>query len=120
MDKKTGIIAEFKEFIMRGNVIDLAVGVVIGSAFTAIVTAIVEGIITPVISLIMGSDSPFGAFYVGPFAIGNVLDKFLTFIITALVLFCIVKASNRFTRKKEAPGRGARSSGTYEGRAAAH
>lgn len=97
-----GFMQEFKQFIMRGNVIDLAVGVVIGSAFTAIVTAIVEDIITPIISLIMGSDAPFGSFYVGPFGIGDVLDKILAFIITAIVLFVIVKAVNRLsTRQKE-------------------
>lgn len=102
-DKKKGIGSEFKEFIMRGNVIDMAVGVVIGSAFTAIVTAIVEDIITPIISLIMGSDAPFGAFFVGPFGIGDVLDKVLSFIITAIVLFAIVKATNKLSRKKETP-----------------
>lgn len=46
------MIKEFKEFILRGNVIDLAVGVVIGSAFTAIVTSLVEGLLTPLVSLV--------------------------------------------------------------------
>ena len=103
MDKKKGFVSEFKEFIMRGNVIDMAVGVVIGSAFTAIVTAIVEDIITPIISLLMGSDAPFGTFYAGPFAVGDVLDKLLSFLITAIVLFAIVKAVNRLSRKKSEP-----------------
>ena len=48
------MIAEFKEFIMRGNVLDLAVGVVIGSAFTAIVTGVVDGLITPFIGMVVG------------------------------------------------------------------
>lgn len=103
MDQKRGIIAEFREFITRGNVIDMAVGVVIGTAFTAIVTAVVEGVITPIISMLMGSDAPFGSFYAGPFAIGNVLDKVLAFLITAAVLFGIVKGANRLSRKKAPP-----------------
>ena len=54
MSKKKGIIAEFKEFISRGNVIDLAVGVVMGSAFTAIVTSLVNDIIMPAIGVLFG------------------------------------------------------------------
>ena len=94
-------IAEFKEFINRGNVLDLAVGVVIGGAFTAIITAVVENLITPIISAIMGSDAPFGAFYVGPFGIGAVIDAIITFLITALVVFIIVKAAHKALPKKE-------------------
>lgn len=52
--KKSGWVSEFKTFIMRGNVLDMAVGVVIGSAFTAIVTSVVENLLTPIIALIMG------------------------------------------------------------------
>ena len=52
--KKSGWISEFKTFIMRGNVLDMAVGVVIGSAFTAIVTSVVENLLTPIIALILG------------------------------------------------------------------
>ncbi len=94
-------IAEFKEFVNRGNVLDLAVGVVIGGAFSAIITAIVEGLITPVISLILGSDAPFGTIYAGPFAIGAVIDAIIVFLITALVVFFIVKAANKVMPKKE-------------------
>ena len=54
MAKKKGIIAEFKEFISRGNVIDLAVGVIMGSAFTAIVTSLVNDIIMPAIGVLFG------------------------------------------------------------------
>ena len=52
--KRSGWLSEFKTFIMRGNVLDMAVGVVIGSAFTAIVTSVVENLLTPVIALILG------------------------------------------------------------------
>ena len=101
MEEKKGFIAEFKEFINRGNVLDLAVGVVIGGAFSAIITAIVEGLITPILSLILGSDAPFGAIYAGPFAIGAVIDAIIVFLITALVVFLIVKAANKVLPKKE-------------------
>ena len=53
-EKKTGFMAEFKKFIMRGNVLDMAIGLVVGSAFTAIVQSVVKDIINPVIGLIIG------------------------------------------------------------------
>lgn len=100
MSEKKGFVAEFKEFIMRGNVLDMAVGVVVGSAFTAIVTSIVENLLTPVIALAMGS-TDFSGFMVGPFGIGAVINAIITFLITAFVVFLIVKAVNRLSRKKE-------------------
>lgn len=100
MEEKKGFVAEFKEFIMRGNVLDMAVGVVVGSAFTAIVTSIVENLLTPIIALAMGS-TDFSGFMVGPFGIGAVINAIVTFLITALVVFMIVKAVNRISRKKE-------------------
>lgn len=100
MSEKKGFVAEFKEFIMRGNVLDMAVGVVVGSAFTAIVTSIVENLLTPVIALAMGS-TDFSGFMVGPFGIGAVINAIITFLITAFVVFLIVKAVNRLTKKKE-------------------
>ena len=99
-DKKKGFAAEFKEFIMRGNVLDMAVGVVVGSAFTAIVTSIVENLLTPIIALAMGS-TDFSGYMVGPFGIGAVINAIVTFLITAFVVFLIVKAVNRLSRKKE-------------------
>lgn len=100
MSEKKGFVAEFKEFIMRGNVLDMAVGVVVGSAFTAIVTSIVENLLTPVIALAMGS-TDFSGFMVGPFGIGAVINAIITFLITAFVVFLIVKAVNRLSKKKE-------------------
>ena len=100
MEEKKGIIAEFKEFVMRGNVIDMAVGVVIGSAFTAIVTSIVENLITPIIGLAMPCD--FSDWAPGGFGLGLVINAIITFLITAVVLFAIVKAINKMTPKKEA------------------
>lgn len=98
--KKPGWIDEFKTFIMRGNVLDMAVGVVVGSAFTAIVTSIVENLLTPIIALIMGN-TDFSAIKAGPFGIGAVINAVITFLITAFVVFWIVKVVNRLMHKKE-------------------
>lgn len=93
---------EFKTFAMKGNMIDLAVGVVIGGAFSKIVTMIVDCIITPLISLVIngvtGAESTnalFGDLIVGPFPIGQLISTIIDFIITALVLFVIVKFINK-------------------------
>lgn len=103
-------LAEFKTFAMKGNMIDLAVGVVIGGAFSKIVTMIVECIITPLIALVLGAitgqtstDALFGSLVVGPFPIGQLVSTIIDFIITALVLFVIVKSINKIQNigKKE-------------------
>ena len=93
---------EFKEFISKGNVIDLAIGLIMGSAFTAIVTAVVDGILMPIISgLTAGVDYEdltvnfFGA----KLQIGSVINAIITFLIISLFLFLIVKALNK--AKKE-------------------
>lgn len=93
---------EFKEFISKGNVIDLAVGLIMGSAFTAIVKAVVDGILMPIISgLTAGVDYEdivlnfFGA----KLQIGSVINAIITFLIISLFLFLIVKALNK--AKKE-------------------
>lgn len=106
-EKKKGFIAEFKEFIARGNVIDLAVGMIIGAAFTAIVKSLVDDIIMPVIGMIMaginfttlGVTIPWGN---EPFiAFGNFIQNTITFLITAFCVFLIIKFINAFKRKKE-------------------
>ena len=97
---------EFKTFIARGNVLDLAVGVVIGAAFTAIVTSMVDDLINPLIGLIVGwIDFSSWGFSVGEakFAIGNFINAVIKFLIVAWVVFLIVKAVNRMMPKKEAP-----------------
>ncbi|MGM9593429.1 MAG: large conductance mechanosensitive channel protein MscL [Candidatus Onthomonas sp.] len=98
--KKPGWVDEFKTFIMRGNVLDMAVGVVVGSAFTAIVTSIVENLLTPIIGLLLPS-STFAEWAPGGFGIGAVINAIITFLITAFVVFWIVKVVNRISRKKE-------------------
>lgn len=103
------MIKEFKEFIMRGSVLDLAVGVVIGGAFTAIVTQVVTGLITPLISLIFvlttgktSADEALGALVFKvegvPFDFGSVVSALITFLITAFVLFLIIKGVNKWKK----------------------
>ena len=95
---------EFKDFISRGNVLDMAVGIIIGSAFTAIITALVSGILTPLINSIPGADQTSALQLVLVPAtedkaavildFGAVISAVITFLITAFVLFCIVKTFN--------------------------
>ena len=96
-------LEEFKAFAMRGNVLDMAVGVVIGGAFTAIVTSIVENLLTPILGLLI-PNSTFAEWAPGGFGIGAVINAIITFIITALAVFLIVKAVNKLSevKKKEA------------------
>ena len=121
-DKK-GLVGEFKEFIMRGNVIDLAVGVIIGGAFGAIVTSLVDDIIMPVISLFtkgidfanlfiqLGGDQKYATIEaakeagVATLAYGNFISAVINFLIMALVIFLLVKAINKAHTigKKEEP-----------------
>lgn len=112
-----GMMGEFKEFAMRGNVIDLAVGVVIGAAFGKIVTALVDHVIMPPIGLLIGgvdfSDlaitlkqaSVDAAGEVVPaveIGYGTFLNALIQFIIVAFAIFMVVKAINRLNRKEEA------------------
>ena len=112
MEKK-GFIAEFKEFISRGNVIDMAVGVIIGGAFTTIVNSLVNDVIMPFLGLIIGGinfselkivltaaagDTPETAIMYGSF-----IQNIINFLLIALVVFTMVKIINRFRRKKEEP-----------------
>jgi large conductance mechanosensitive channel len=99
------VIKEFKEFIMRGNVVDLAVGVIIGAAFGKIVSSLVEDIITPV--LLKPALQAAGAATIETWAPGGVLlGKFiaatLSFIVISFVLFLIIKGMNATKRKNEA------------------
>lgn len=96
---------EFKAFIMRGNVLELAVGLVIGAAFTSIVTAFVDNIITPIIAAVSGkADVSELAFQLGEATLtyGLFLQAVIDFLIVALVLFMMIKFINKLARKKEA------------------
>ena len=95
------MFSEFKSFIMRGNVIDLAVGVVIGAAFLKIVTAFVDKIIMPIVGVLIGGvdiskkDISLGDAHIG---YGAVLQEMLNFLIVAFVLFLIIKSFNHATK----------------------
>lgn len=98
------MLKEFKEFISRGNVLDLAVGVIIGSAFTAIVTSLVENLINPLIGIFLGKiDLSNLVFSIGDahFKFGAFLNSIINFLIIAFVVFLIVKAVNKALPKKE-------------------
>jgi large conductance mechanosensitive channel len=100
-----GMIKEFKEFAMKGNIMDLAVAVIIGGAFGKIVTALTDNIIMPLISMIIGkggvSDISFTAGHT-VFPVGNFLQAVIDFILIAFVLFLMIKAMNSM-KKKEVP-----------------
>ena len=97
---------EFRAFVSRGNVIDLAVGGIIGSAFSAITTSLVNDIVMPVLGIftsqITMSDL---SVTVGGAVItyGNFIQAVLNFLVMSFIVFCMVKAINRFHRKEEAP-----------------
>jgi len=101
------MLNEFKSFITRGNVLDLAVGIIIGAAFTAIVTSLVDDLIQPIIGMIIGGvDFSSWGFSIGEakFAVGNFITAIIKFVIVAWVVFLIVKAVNKMMPKKaEAP-----------------
>lgn len=101
------IVGEFKEFISKGNVLDMAVGLIVGSAFTSIVNSLVDDVLMPFIGTILaginfstlGITIPWGNH---PFiAIGSFLNAVITFLLTALCVFIIVKIMNIFHKKKE-------------------
>lgn len=101
----TSWIGDFKKFINRGSVIDLAVGIVIGTAFTAIVNSLVNDIIMPLVGVILGGvDFTTLAITVGDASVtyGNFIQAIIIFLIIALVVFWVVRVMNRFMTKEEA------------------
>ena len=111
MDKTKGFIAEFKKFIARGNVLDLAIGVIIGGAFTSIVNSLVNDIFMPIIGILFGGidftelkyvitpaagDVPESAIYYG-----NFIQNVVNFLLVSFFIFCVVKGVNRFHQKKQ-------------------
>lgn len=99
------MLKEFREFILRGNVMDLAVGVIIGSAFTAIVTSLVKNLINPLIGIFLGRiDLSNLVFKVGDatFRYGAFLNSAINFLIIALVVFLLMKSINTVMEKAAA------------------
>ena len=111
MSKGKGFLNEFKKFIMRGNVMDMAVGVIVGGAFTSIVTSLNKDILTPILGIFGGIDFSKLVVVLGSgeeapvLAYGNFITAVLNFLITAFVIFCLVKGMNvineKFKHKEE-------------------
>jgi large conductance mechanosensitive channel len=117
-DITMGMIGEFKEFAMRGNVVDLAVGVVIGAAFGKIVTALVDKVVMPPVGLLIGGvdfskwaitlkeasvDAAGKEIPAVVLGIGDFLNTLVQFVIIAFAIFLVVKAINRMNRKEPPP-----------------
>lgn len=124
--KQKGVIQEFKQFITRGNVVDMAVGVIIGSAFTSIVTALTNSILMPLIGVILGGQADFKALriqagepvyeadgmiakdefgqdlYSSSIYYGKFLQAVIDFLLIAIILFIIVKVINSVRKRAEA------------------
>jgi large conductance mechanosensitive channel len=115
MEKSVGkmkkFLSEFKEFAIKGNMIDLAVGVIIGGAFSAIINSIVTHIATPLIGVLIGVDFKewkitlprlYGNAAPSVLEIGLFINTILSFIVIALTMFLFIKAINKFRKKQEA------------------
>ena len=110
-NKDKGFVAEFKKFIMRGNVMDMAVGVIVGGAFTAIVTSLNKDILTPLLALFVGIDFSYLQLVIGEgeeapvLLYGNYITAVLNFLITAFMIFLLIKGINAlgdlFSKKEE-------------------
>ena len=115
-----GFIKEFKEFAMKGNVMDMAVGVIIGGAFGKIISSLVEDVLMPIISLATGNISFTDLFVTldgskyntlaaakeagaAVFAYGQFIQNIIDFVIIAFCIFLMIKAMNKLNRKKEEP-----------------
>lgn len=99
-----GFIKEFKEFISNGNVMSMAVGIIIGGAFTAIVNSLVADIITPLLGIILGGINFSGiSITVGSaqLMVGNFIQAIIMFLLTALVIFVMMKGFNKLAVKKK-------------------
>ncbi len=96
-------LQEFKEFAIKGNMFDMAVGVIIGGAFGSIVSSLVADVLTPAIGMIFGASVNFEELTIGAIQIGNFLNAVFSFLMTAFCLFLIVKAVNaaRAAKAKE-------------------
>ena len=100
-DKSKGFIAEFKKFIMRGNVMDMAVGVIVGGAFTTIVNSLNQDILTPILAIFGGTDFSYLTLTLGTgenapvLNYGNFITAVINFLITALVIFLLIKLINK-------------------------
>ena len=98
------VLKEFKKFIARGNVMDLAVGVILGAAFGNIVTSLVSDVLTPILGIVMGGIDFTGLSFKikdSVIAYGNFIQNIITFLIQAFCIFLLVKVTNRIFHGKE-------------------
>ena len=104
--EKKGFIGEFKEFALRGNVMDMAVGVIIGAAFSAIINSLVADIFMPLIGLLTGNyNFSKHVLQLGPnnaILYGSFIEAVLNFVLIAFVLFLVIKFFNKFRNEKKA------------------
>jgi len=112
LNKVKKFLNEFKEFAIKGNMIDMAVGMIVGGAFTALITSIVANVATPLIGILIGVDFTewvivlprlYGSAEPGTLGIGVFLNSLISFVIVAFVVFLFVKALNKFRRKPVSP-----------------
>ena len=112
LEEKNGLKEEFIEFINRGSMIDLAVGVAVGGAFTMIVNSLVNDIVMPIVGLILGGvdftslsikiPNFFGTGDEAVIAYGNFIQNVVEFLVIAWVIFLVIKAMNRMNRRRDA------------------
>jgi len=100
---------EFREFAIKGNMFDLAVGIIVGGAFSAVVNSVVTNLVTPLIGILIGVDFKewaiklpklYGNAEPGTLAIGTFLNSVISFVVIAFVVFILVKAINKFRNKQ--------------------
>jgi large conductance mechanosensitive channel len=96
------LLKEFRDFISRGNLIDLAVAFVLGIAFAGVITSLTEGIVTPLIGRIFQVDNLQTYVIAGDIEVGRFLAAILNFVLVAFVMFLVVKAYNRMKKPAEA------------------
>ena len=97
-----GMLKEFKDFAMKGNIVDLAVAVIIGGAFGKIISSLVDDIIMPILGKIVGDPNYFATMNAGGIPVGRFIQAVINFLLIAFVLFLIIKAMNSMKKKEEA------------------
>ena len=96
-------IQEFKEFAIGGNLVDMAIGVIVGGAFNSVISSLVADVFTPLLSMLFGGQVDFAELTLGQVQIGNFINTIISFLLTALCLFSVIKALNaaKAAMKKE-------------------
>ena len=112
-EKTRGFLAEFRKFVARGNVMDLAVGVIIGGAFQSIVNSLVNDVVNPILGIFAGDSASLAASLTiqlpggGQLMLGSFINAVINFFIMAFIIFLLVKGMNSLHRKKEEPPKAA-------------